>query len=86
MHAIPKPLPSPSMYHCVQKWYADYVDLKDNDDLPQLLQLMVTANVLAIPPLIELTCGKVASLMKGKTPEEITVFFKIPPASEDEDE
>jgi S-phase kinase-associated protein 1 len=47
---------------------------------------MVTANVLAIPPLIELTCGKVASLMKGKTPEEITVFFKISPASEDEDE
>lgn len=35
------------------------------------------ANFLDIKPLLNLTCGAVANMIKGKTPEEIRVTFNI---------
>ena len=35
------------------------------------------ANYLDIPPLVDLACAKVASMIKGKTPEEIRKRFNI---------
>ena len=73
MRPIPKPVPS-SMHDCVQKWYADYVDLQDTS---QLMELTLAANNLAIQPLLELTCGKIASFAVGKTPDEIRGIYGV---------
>jgi S-phase kinase-associated protein 1 len=35
------------------------------------------ANYMEIKPLVDLTCATVASLIKGKTPEEIRKTFSI---------
>lgn len=56
-----------------RKWYADFVD-----KLPQevLFDLILAANFMDIKCLLDLCCAKVASLIKGKTPEEIRSVFK----------
>lgn len=43
------------------------------------------ANYLDIQPLLELTCAKVATLIRGKTPEELRVLLKVPETEEDEE-
>ena len=40
-------------------------------------KLMVAANYLDVKGLLDLTCKKVASMIKGKTPEEIQKRFKF---------
>lgn len=42
-----------------------------------LFDLIQAANYMDIKPLLELTCAKVASMMKGKTAEEIRELFNI---------
>jgi S-phase kinase-associated protein 1 len=75
MHAIRRgTIRSSSMHDCVQKWYADYVDLQDTS---QLIELTLAANNLAIQPLIDLTCGKIASFAVGKTPDEIRGIYGV---------
>merc|ERR1712072_1414082 len=50
--------------------------------------MILAANYLDIKDLLELTCEKVASMIKGKTPEEIRKVFNtqndFTPAEEDE--
>jgi S-phase kinase-associated protein 1 len=46
-------------------------------DLDVLLDLIMTANYLNIPSLLELACGKVASLLKGKSIEQLREFLGI---------
>jgi S-phase kinase-associated protein 1 len=73
MSEIEKPLKSSTMSQVVQRWYADYV----NVDQALLFELILAANYMDIKPLLDLTCATVASMIKGKTPEEIRRTFNI---------
>ena len=73
MTEIEKPLKSQNMADVVQKWYADYVNLEQ----VLLFELILAANYMDIKPLLDLTCATVASMIKGKTPEDIRATFNI---------
>jgi len=70
---IDKPLKSASMNEVVSQWDADFVEV----DQELLFELILAANYMDIKPLLDLTCAKVASLIKGKTPEQIRKTFSI---------
>jgi len=70
---IEKPLKSANMHEVVSKWDADFVDV----DQELLFELILAANYMDIKPLLDLTCAKVASMIKGKTPEQIRKTFNI---------
>lgn len=70
---IDKPLKSASMNEVVSQWDADFVEV----DQELLFELILAANYMDIKPLLDLTCAKVASLIKGKTPEQIRKTFNI---------
>ena len=59
---IEKPLKSANMNEVVSQWDADYVDI----DQELLFELILAANYMDIKPLLDLTCAKVASLIKGR--------------------
>lgn len=54
-------------------WFATFTD----KDQSIIFELILAANYLDIQPLLDLCCAKVASLIKGKTPEEIRRTFNI---------
>jgi len=70
---IEKPLKSANMNEVVSQWDADFVDV----DQELLFELILAANYMDIKPLLDLTCAKVASMIKGKTPEQIRKTFNI---------
>ena len=71
MYKTPKkiemPLPNKDFKDCIDKWDYDFI----NCDIETLLELMVAANFLDINSLLDLTSAKIASLIKGKNPDEI---------------
>mmetsp|Transcript_34819 Transcript_34819/g.38515 ORF Transcript_34819/g.38515 Transcript_34819/m.38515 type:complete len:169 (-) Transcript_34819:372-878(-) len=73
MTEIEKPLKSQNMADVVQQWYANYVNVEQ----VVLFELILAANYMDIKPLLDLTCATVASMIKGKTPEEIRTAFNI---------
>ena len=70
---IEKPLKTNKIADLVQPWYAKFVNI-DSDTLFELIQ---AANYMDIKPLLDLTCAKIACIMKGQTPDEIRTLFKI---------
>jgi len=71
---IEKPLKSANLAECVSDaWDAEFVDV----DQELLVELILAANYMDIKPLLDLTCAKVASMIKGKTPEQIRKTFNI---------
>merc|ERR1719253_1663580 len=70
---IDKPLKSANMKEVVNPWDANFVDV----DQELLFELILAANYMDIKPLLDLTCATVASMIKGKTPEEIRKTFDI---------
>merc|ERR1719197_267623 len=70
---IEKPLKSANMREVVNEWDAQFVEV----DQETLFELILSANYMDIKPLLDLTCAKVASMIKGKTPEEIRRRFSI---------
>jgi S-phase kinase-associated protein 1 len=70
---IEKPLKSHKMSEVVSQWDADFVDVEKQ----LLFELILAANYMDIKPLLDLTCAKVASLIKDKSPEEIRQTFDI---------
>jgi len=70
---IEKPLKSQNMNEVVMQWDADFVEV----DQELLFELILAANYMDIKPLLDLTCAKVASMIKGKTPEQIRQTFNI---------
>ena len=55
------------MYELVDPWYAEYINL----DQEVVFELSAAANYLSIEPLLELSCAKIASLIKGKSIQEM---------------
>ena len=73
MTEIEKPLKSSNMTEVIQEWYATFVEV----DQEILFEMILAANYMDIKPLLDLTCASVASMIKGKTPEEIRKCFNI---------
>ena len=67
------PLESANMNEVVTQWDADFVDV----DQELLFEVILAANYMDIKPLLHLTCDKVASMIEGKTPEQIR-YNKFP--------
>ena len=74
MGTIPKPITSSEMGDMVGEWEARFVN-----DMPQelLFEVIKGANYMDISALLDLTCAKVATMIRGKTPEEIRTMFDI---------
>lgn len=70
---IEKPLPSNNFNECVDAWDYQYIDL----ELDVIFQIILASNYMDIKPLMELASSKVASIIKGKSPEEIRKTFNI---------
>ncbi len=66
-----QPIKSNNIEDNVQKWYADFIDV-DHDTH---LAIMKAANYLDLKPLLDLTCGKVACMIKGRTLQQIRENF-----------
>jgi S-phase kinase-associated protein 1 len=73
MDNIEKPLKSSNVSELVGAWYANFVNVEQE----MLFELILAANFMDIKPLLDLTCATVASLIKGKNPEEIRQTFNI---------
>ncbi|CAE7485931.1 scon-3 [Symbiodinium microadriaticum] len=73
MNEIEKPLKSSNMSEVVQEWYSNFVAVEQD----VLFELILAANYMDIKPLLDITCATVASMIKGKTPEEIRQHFNI---------
>lgn len=58
----------------VQTFYADFIESTNNETL---FNLTLAANYLDIKPLLDLCCARIASFIKGKTPEEIRTNLGI---------
>lgn len=57
----------------MSEWDAAFVSVEQE----LLFELILAANYMDIRPLLDLTCSKVASMIKGKTPEDIRRTFNI---------
>jgi S-phase kinase-associated protein 1 len=74
MAEIQKPLKSNVLSDCVDEWDANFVDVAEQE---LLFELILAANYMDIKSLLDLSCAKVATMIKGKTPEEIRATFGI---------
>ena len=70
---IEKPLRSNNLNDVTTAYYADFVNLEQE----VLFELILAANYLDIKPLLELSCAKVASVIKNKSIQEIRKYFNI---------
>ena len=57
-----------------QPWYIEFID---GLGLESLFDLILGANYMQIKPLSELCLCKVASMIKGKSPEQLRTTFQI---------
>ena len=70
---IERPLPSLNFQECVDEWDYDFIDI----DLDTIFEIILASNYLDISPLLELASAKIASVIKGKTTEELRQTFGI---------
>jgi len=78
-----KPLVSADLKECgVEPFDIKFVDT----DQETMFKLLLAANYMDVTDLLYLVCAKVASLMKGKTPEQIRKTFNIRTDSTPEEE
>lgn len=74
---IQKPLKSTNLLECgVAEWDASFVD-EANLPQEQLFEVILAANYMDIKGLLDLSCAKVASMIKGKNTEDIRKQFNI---------
>ena len=70
---IERPLPSQNFKECVDEFDFNFTEV----DLDMIFEIILASNYLDIKPLLELASAKVASILKGKTTEEIRRTFGI---------
>ncbi len=71
---LPKPLPSANLLDVTDEWDISFLG---SVDLDTTFDIINAANYMDIKSLLDLSCAKIASLMKGKTAEEIRTMFNI---------
>jgi S-phase kinase-associated protein 1 len=71
---IPKPLPDGNLASYVSEWDFAFIDLQTNQEI---FDLIMAAHYMDIQPLMELGAAKIASMIRGKTAEEIRELFNI---------
>lgn len=72
---IQKPLQSSNLSEAINdEWYVKFIDLDKVDDI---IDIVIAANFLDIDPLTELSCAKIASMIKGTSVEDIRKKFGI---------
>jgi S-phase kinase-associated protein 1 len=70
---IERPLASQNYQDCVEAWDFEFINI----ELDTIFEIILAANYMDIKPLLELASSKIASIIKGKTPEEIRKIFNI---------
>eukprot|EP01055_Gregarina_sp_Pseudo9_P002828 Gregarina_sp_Pseudo_9__2827@NODE_305_length_3209_cov_56_840379_g286_i0_p3_GENE_NODE_305_length_3209_cov_56_840379_g286_i0NODE_305_length_3209_cov_56_840379_g286_i0_p3_ORF_typecomplete_len167_score43_33Skp1/PF01466_19/1_1e03Skp1/PF01466_19/1_2e24Skp1_POZ/PF03931_15/9_3e14DUF3342/PF11822_8/0_14_NODE_305_length_3209_cov_56_840379_g286_i026253125 len=70
---IPKPLPASPLSELIPEWDAKYIAMEQT----MIFELILGANYLDIPGLLDLCCAKVASEIRNKSVEEIRKVFGI---------
>lgn len=84
--SVAAPLKSADLLQCeIPQWYVNFVDIAHGTPTEKELfyDLILQANYLDIAPLFNLTCAKMASMMKGKTVHEIRETFEIGECTEE---
>ena len=71
---IPKPLPSANLSEFLEEWDIQFIN---SFELEKVFDISRAANYMDIPSLLDLCHAKLASLMKGKTEQEIRNMFNI---------
>ena len=71
---IPKPMPSANLSEVIDEWDVNFIN---SIELDNVFDLINAANYMDISSLLDLSCAKIASLMKGKTVQEIRTMFNI---------
>jgi S-phase kinase-associated protein 1 len=71
---IPKPLPTSDLKDVTDEWDVNFIN---GIDLDSVFDLINAANYMDISSLLDLSCAKIASLMKGKSAAEIRAMFNI---------
>ena len=79
---ITQPLPKKDFKDCVDPWDYEYINLPSDT----ILEIMLAANFMDIKPLLELTCAKIASIIKGKNTKEIQNILNMESDSNDGEE
>ena len=79
---IAMPLPNNNFKECVDDWDYNFIDLKNED----IFEIMNAANFMAIQPLLDLSCAKIASLIKGKNEKEIRNLFNMKDDNKDNED
>jgi S-phase kinase-associated protein 1 len=70
---IERPLKSAVMTEVVSAWDAQFIDVEQE----MLFKIILAANSIDLKSLLDLSCSKVASMIKGKSAEEIRKTFNI---------
>jgi len=71
---IPKPIGSTDLAKYVPLWYSTFVSM----DPPYVIELFRGAHEMEIPQLMDLLAAKLASMVKGKSLEQIDGVFNAP--------
>jgi len=69
---IEKPIQTTNIRFLVSDWDADFINVDNN----MLFELIATSNYLDIKPLLDLSCAKIATMIKGKSIENIRNIFQ----------
>lgn len=73
---IVKPLPDEHYHKHISEFDAEFI-LGEDVDQDTMFKLVLAANFLDIQPLLRLACGRVASMMKNKSPDQIRTTFHL---------
>lgn len=71
---IEKPLKTNNLAELVEPADYSFINMPNLEDI---FDIILAANYLDIKSLLDLSCAKIASIMKGKTADEIRTIFNI---------
>jgi len=74
MKQLMKPLPSDDLSQVVDVWYVEFISGLEED---MLYEVISASNYMDIEPIQELGCARIASLIRGKEPNEIRKILGI---------